>query len=697
MKKSVYLSSLLAFCFSFLAIVAKAQPVVTNPVNDTTCVMDTASFSVTATGTPPFTYQWNWSNDGGMTWDTVMNGGIYANATTNTLRIIPANTMENGYWYRAIVFNTGGSDTSDWAMLNVDTAYAGAISGMTPVCVGSSIALASSVSGGVWSNVDHAVDTVDPSGMLEGRAFGTDTIRYTIMNTCGTSVSEAYSRVDTVAVSYPVTGPNHVCVGGVITLANVNTIGTGSWSSATGNTSPASTGHITGLTSGTDVITYTFTNACNTVTSSRAVTVEVLPAAGTITPSMEPPTICSGSWMSFSSSTSDGVWISGNTSVAVVSSTGFVTGVGQGTSIISYYKSNSCGSIFAADTVMVEVVAAAIGGNDSVGIDSTLLLTNTTPGGTWTSADTTIAKLISGPSSGLVKGLDTGVTTITYSVTNTCGFSWATTAMNVGPVPSAGTLSGPDSVCVGSSITLRASVAGGTWISRIDTIATVGATSPATDTTQLVNGLMYGRDTVWYTVTTAFGKSTVKKPIFVNQPPQVYISGPGAVFLAGAYEVKGFPSGGAWTASNPGMTIITATYAVTDTGAKVKSVAAFVVMDTGTSTFTYTATNTCGSTSNTFTVHLPGNVAGVGTVSSSYGMNLYPNPSQGALIFSMTGAADEKVSVAVTDIAGRVVKSFTATTNGKTEFTLNEPAGVYLVTATMANGEKQTARVTINN
>lgn len=696
MKKSVYLSSLLAFCFSFLAIVAKAQPVVTNPVNDTTCVADTAWFSVTATGTPPFTYQWNWSNDGGMTWDTVLNGGIYANATTNTLRIIPTNTMVNGYWYRSIVFNTGGSDTSAWAMLTVDTAYAGAITGMTPVCVGSTIALSSSVAGGTWSNVFHAIDTVSPAGILEGRAFGVDTVKYTVMNTCGTSISKALSRVDTVAVAYPVTGPDHVCVGGVITLANVNTIGTGTWTSATGNTSPASTGHITGLTSGTDVITYTFTNACNTVTSSRAVTVEVLPAAGTITPSMEPPTFCSGTWMSFSSSTSGGVWISGNTSVAVVSSTGFVTGVSRGTSIISYYKSNSCGSIFAADTVSVEAVAAAIGGNDSVGIDSTLLLTNTTPGGTWSSADTTIAKLISGASSGLVKGLDTGVTTITYSVTNTCGFSSATTPMHVGPLPGAGTISGPDSVCVGASITLRASVAGGTWISRIDTIATVGPTSPATDTTTLVNGVKYGRDTVWYTVTTAFGKSVVKKPIFVNQPPQVEVTGPGAIFLTGGYEVKGFPAGGAWSTNNSDMTPITSTYNITE-DFKIKTVAAFVVMDTGTSIFSYTATNTCGSVTRTFTVHLPGGASAVQNTPSAYTMNLYPNPSQGALVFSMGGAAGEKVNVTVTNIAGRVVKSFSANTNSKTEFTLNEPAGVYMVTATMANGEKQTARVTINN
>lgn len=696
MKRSVYLSGLLAFCFSFLAIVAKAQPVVTNPVNDTTCVMDTAWFSVTATGTAPFTYQWNWSDDGGMTWDTVLNGGIYANATTNTLRIIPTNTMENGYWYRSIVFNTSGSDTSDWAMLSVDTAYAGAISGMTPVCVGSTIALTSSVPGGAWSNVDHAIDTVDPSGLLEGRAFGTDTIRYTVMNTCGTSVSEAYSRVDTVAITYPVTGPNHVCVGGVITLANINTIGTGSWSSATGNTSPAATGHITGLSAGTDVITYTFTNACNTVSSSRAVTVEVLPAAGTITPSIEPPTFCSGTWMSFSSSTSGGVWISGNTSVAVVSSAGFVTGVGRGTSIISYYKSNSCGSIFAADTVLVETVADIIGGNDSVGIDSTILLTNATPGGSWTSADTTIAKLISGSSSGLVKGLDTGVTTITYAVTNTCGFSTATTPMHVGPLPNAGTISGPDSVCVGTSITLRASVAGGTWANRIDTLATVAPTSPATDTTTLVNGLKYGRDTVWYTVTTAFGKSVIKKNIFVNEPPQVYVTGPGAVFLTGAYDVKGFPAGGAWSTSNFSMTPITATFNISDS-AKTKTVAAFVVMDTGTSTFTYVATNTCGTTTRTFTVHLPGGVSGVQNTPSGYTMNLYPNPSQGALVLSVAGAAGEKVQVAVSNIAGRVVKTLSATTNSKTEFTLDEPAGVYLVTATMANGEKQTARVTINN
>lgn len=695
MKKSVYLSSLLAFCFSFLAIVAKAQPVVTNPVNDTTCVMDTAFFSVTVTGATPITYQWNWSDDAGASWDTVMNGGIYANATTASLRIIPANTEPSGMWYRSIVFNSAGSDTSDWAMLTVDTGFAGVISGMSPLCVGSTLALTSSAPGGVWSNVDHTIDTISAAGILEGRDFGVDTIKYTLTNTCGTFVSRSLSRIDTVVVALPIAGPTHVCVGGSITLVNLNTIGTGTWSSTSGNTMPASTGHITGLTAGTDVISYEFSNACNSVTTTYNVTVEVLPSAGTITPSMDPPTFCTGTWMHYTPSVSGGIWLSGSPSIATVSMAGNVTGVSQGTAIISYFMTNSCGIALASDTVKVEAVAAAISGNDSVGIDSMLLLSNLTPGGAWTSADTTIAKFVL--PIGTIKGIDTGVTTVTYTVMNSCGTSTATLPMNVGPLPSAGTITGPDSVCTGTSITLRASVKGGTWLSRHDTLATVTPTTPATDSTTLVNGIETGRDTVVYTVVTAFGRSTVRKPIFVNQPPAVYVTGPGSVALAGAYDLLAFPSGGSFTSSNPSMGLITATSTAVDSS-KLKSVGSFAVLDTGTTVFTYTVSNTCGTRSRTFTIHLPGGGGtNVGNVTASAAMNVYPNPSQGALVFSMTGTKSEAVTVVVTDIAGRMVKTFTSATNTKTEFALNEPAGVYLLTARTAAGQVQTARITINN
>jgi hypothetical protein len=687
MKKSVYLSSLLVICLSLFAVTAKAQvPVVTtDPTHDTTCQMDTAWFNVTATGAATLTYMWQWSSDAGFSWDTVHNGSMYSGATSDTLRVIP-HVAQNGFLYRALVFNTDGSDTSAEAMLTVDTAYAGAISGMVPVCLGSTISLSSSVAGGVWSNVHHDIDTLDPLGMLEGLAFGRDTISYTVMNTCGTSVSMAYARVDTAVSAAPVTGPTHVCVANIITLANTNVIGSWTWSSATANSSVTSSGVVTGLIAGTDIITYAFSNACSSVESYKFITIETLPAAGTISGASA---VCAGTWTHLTSSVGGGIWLSGAPSVAVVNTSGDVTGVTQGTSIISYYQSNSCGASFSTHSIDVEVVAASISGNDSVGIDSIIILSNSTPGGTWSSADTMIAKLITG---GTVKGIDTGVTTISYMVVNTCGSSYSTIPMNVGPLPSAGVITGGDSVCVGATASLDASVGGGTWMSLHDTLATVLAFD---DTTGKVTGVMYGKDTLVYTVTTAFGKRSIKKPVFVNQPPVIIISGPSSVALGGSYSLLASPVGGTWTTTNPAMAPLTATSTALDSGIN-KSVGFFAVIDTGTSIFRYTATNTCGTRFNTFTVNLPGSVSVNGVaIDHSASLNVYPNPSQGSLTLNVISSVSEKVSVVLTNVTGQTVKELTLMTNTATNVTINQPSGVYMLTATTADGSRYTTRIII--
>ncbi|MBL7691710.1 MAG: T9SS type A sorting domain-containing protein [Flavipsychrobacter sp.] len=675
MKKSVYLSSLLAFCLSLFAAKANAQaPVVTtDPANSTICAHDTTYFHVVATGATPLSFMWQYSDDAGTSWDTVVNGASYFWATNDTLAVIPS-VAKNGYLYRAIVSNGSGMDTSASATLTVDTAFAGVISGMVPVCVGSSITLTSSVAGGSWSNVNHAIDTVSPLGVLEGRAFGVDTIKYSVTNTCGLSTSTANSRVDTLVTFSVTTGPTHVCVGNVITLVNNNTIGTTTWSTAVGNVMVAASGATTGVSAGSDVVTHTFSNACGSIVSTKSVFVEVLPSTGTITGATA---LCSGSWIHLTSSVGGGVWLSGSPAVAPIDAAGFVTGTAQGTSVISYYRSNSCGAAYATHTITVEVPAAAIGGNDSVGIDSFLVLSNTTPGGAWASADTMIAKFTTGST---IKGIDTGVTTVTYTVSNTCGTTSATSPMHVGPLPNAGVITGPDTVCVGSTISLDASVAGGTWVSLHDTLATIVLFN---DTTGRVTGVELGKDTVVYYVTTAFGRSSIKKPVYVNDRPDVTITGPASVALSGSYSLVGSPAGGAWSTSNMAMTPLI-------------GYGFFVVIDTGTSVFTYVATNTCGSTTKTFTVELHGSSSGVnGVAAEGSSLNVFPNPSQGTLTVNISGVANEQAKVVITNIAGQTVKEFTAVNNTNVNVSLNEPAGVYLLTAIAADGSRHTARITI--
>jgi hypothetical protein len=187
MKKSVYLSSLLALCCSLFAMTAKAQaPVVTtDPVSDTICTADTAWFHIAATGTAPITFMWEYSTDGGAIWDTTEDGAVYTGTYNDTLMVI-GSAMMSGTMYRCQVMDADGADTSDVATLTVET-VAAAITGTTIVCKGSTTMLSNTTPDGVWSNVHPDTATVSASGVVTGVDFGWDTVTYTVNNTCGMS------------------------------------------------------------------------------------------------------------------------------------------------------------------------------------------------------------------------------------------------------------------------------------------------------------------------------------------------------------------------------------------------------------------------------------------------------------------------------------------------------------------------------
>ncbi|MCB0696057.1 MAG: T9SS type A sorting domain-containing protein [Chitinophagaceae bacterium] len=84
-----------------LHLTINALPVITSqPVNSTICEGGSANYSITATGTA-ISYQWQFHN--GTAWTNITNGGIYSNATTNTLAIVGAGASLNNTPYRCVV------------------------------------------------------------------------------------------------------------------------------------------------------------------------------------------------------------------------------------------------------------------------------------------------------------------------------------------------------------------------------------------------------------------------------------------------------------------------------------------------------------------------------------------------------------------------------------------------------------------
>jgi hypothetical protein len=89
------------------------------PKDSTICDGANATFTITATGTN-ITYRWQVNAGSGFA--NISNGGMYSNATTNTLMLTAANVAMSGYQYRCIVSGTcSPNDTSAIVTLTVNS------------------------------------------------------------------------------------------------------------------------------------------------------------------------------------------------------------------------------------------------------------------------------------------------------------------------------------------------------------------------------------------------------------------------------------------------------------------------------------------------------------------------------------------------------------------------------------------------
>jgi hypothetical protein len=89
-----------------------APSITAQPVSKTVDAGQSATFSVTATGTSPLTYQWQ------------KNGALIAEATSATYTLQAAVTADSGSKLAVVVSNSAGSVTSNAALLTVDAAAA---------------------------------------------------------------------------------------------------------------------------------------------------------------------------------------------------------------------------------------------------------------------------------------------------------------------------------------------------------------------------------------------------------------------------------------------------------------------------------------------------------------------------------------------------------------------------------------------
>lgn len=422
------------------------------------------------------------------------------------------------------------------------TPNAGIITGPSVLCADTTISLTDTVTGGTWGSSSTDIATIS-GGVVTGISAGTTTISYSVPNTCGTAVALHIVTVNPLPNAGTITGSSTVCEGITTTLTDLATGGV--WSSS-GYASVSSSGVvISGISGVTATISYSVANSCGTAVATHIVSFINGPYSAGIA---GPFKVCMGSSIMVTDLTSGGVWSSSDASIATVNITGVVAGLLPGTTIISYFVSNSCGAAGAerTETVNPLPVAGPITGLSLVCMGSSIILTGATSGGIWSNSNTVISTV----SDGVVTGESPGTTIIGYSVTSaSCGTASATKDITIFAPPSAGVITGLTKVCTVATILLTDPAPGGLWSSSSTSICTVAA--------GVVSGVSAGTATISYLVTNICGAAIALCIDTVNTTPNAgTITGPTAVCADSTITLTDLATGGVWSSGNTGVATV---------------------------------------------------------------------------------------------------------------------------------------------
>ena len=495
--------------------------------------------------------------------DTATTATGYTSSAATVASVLNSGVVTGHVVGIATITYTINNGCTTTTQITVNAAPA-AISGVTPVCAGSTLTLTDGTGGGAWSSSNAGAGTIDPeSGTITGIAGGTTVITY-ISGGCQVTATE------TVKPILPIIGLNAVSVGSAISLGDGSVGGT--WSSGTPATASVSaSGSVTGLDAGVANIIYTYSGC------TRTQVITVNPPLGSINGSAA---LCEGFSTTLTPPTglSGGTWSSSNIAMASVgSATGIVTaGPYVGTVMITYTQ--GVGS-YTTMPVTLNAQPATISGPSLARacVNASFTLSDATSGGAWSTSNPSIGSLSGSGSVVTVTGVTPGSVTITYTLPTTCSRTFAT--INVNPLPAAINV-GTGQVCQGTTLALNDPTSGATgWSSSSTSIATVTGGG-------LVTGVAAGDAYITYTVNTGCYIATL---LTVNPAPAITpIQGPTSISHTASATISDATPGGVWSSSNIHVFTFTGTGSLVTVNA---------LASTATATIYYTVTGAFGCTS----------------------------------------------------------------------------------------------------
>lgn len=503
-------------------------------------------------------------------------GGTWASSDNTTATVVAATGVVTGVSIGTtnITYALAGGGCYSVTQVTVDAAPSG-ITGTAEACVGLTSTLGHATPGGAWASSNPAIATVNgATGEVTAVSAGYVTITYMVTPTCGTTVT-----FNSKALPAAITGNLIACVGTSSALANITS--GGSWTSSNTGVAivNATTGVMTGVSIGNATITYTTGTGCQITAQA---TINAAPAAIT-----GPASVCFDATTTVNCTPGGGTWSSSNTSVATINSTtGEVTGVAPGTTILTY--THAVSGCLSTRVQTIGATPASITGGLNICASSTSTLANATSGGTWSSSNLAVGTV--GAATGVVRGITAGTTTISYVHSGGC---YVTTEVTVNS--SLTTNTGDNNLCVAGATTLANVTGGGTWSSSTTTRATVGSL------TGVVTGVASGTAVITYKVTPSCFATSI---VTVATAPAA-ISGPTYVCIDAEGSFTHVTGGGTWTSSNPAIGSIDASTGV------------FRGITAGVVTVTYVPSNGCFVTRSVNVANNPPAISGTMSICES--------------------------------------------------------------------------------
>lgn len=419
------------------------------------------------------------------------------------------------------------------------------ISGPTSVLKGHTLTLSSVVKPASatnkaisWSSADNSIATVN-NGVVTGVAAGNTTIWASA--TDGSGVKTPFSirvlqPVTAITISgdavIPVDGS--ACLNAVVAPSNADNPSLNWTVTPSTVASVTSQGIVTGLRPGSATVTATTTDGSGVSTDYSiqvvqqvvAVKIEGNNLVHTGSTAQLTALVTSDESLFDTSVT----WSSSDPSIASVNSSGVVTGIGNGTAVItatsnaeSYYSANHRITV---DTLVSKITISGTANVDAY--DTAQLVASITPTDatnkrlTWLSSNEAVA-VVNG--NGIVSAVSEGTVTITAAAADGSGVQ-GTFTVKVYPLPSSVTISGESDLLVDTTVQLSATVYPAnsrnksvTWTSSDPSVAMVNASGLVTakaNGTAIITATTDGNSTITaqhkVTVTTLVSEVTLEAP-----------------------------------------------------------------------------------------------------------------------------------------------------------------------------------------